>query len=112
MYDLLGKNPARSRLVGRALGFLAVLVMLAQWAGSSGPGFAQSPPRVPEHSNPLTAEDIQKRIDQIEQSKEIDDASKASVLTLYREAMRDVLCRCGTYLRIRRAIELAVERSS
>jgi isoquinoline 1-oxidoreductase alpha subunit len=27
-------------------------------------------------------------------------------------AMRDVLCRCGTYLRIRRAIELAVERST
>jgi isoquinoline 1-oxidoreductase alpha subunit len=26
-------------------------------------------------------------------------------------AMRDVLCRCGTYLRIRHAIELAVERS-
>lgn len=26
-------------------------------------------------------------------------------------AMRGVLCRCGTYLRIRRAIELAVERT-
>ena len=26
-------------------------------------------------------------------------------------AMRDVLCRCGTYLRIRDAIELAVERN-
>ncbi len=28
------------------------------------------------------------------------------------ETMRDVLCRCGTYLRIRRAIELAAERTS
>ena len=27
------------------------------------------------------------------------------------ETMRGVLCRCGTYLRIRRAIELAVERT-
>ncbi len=28
------------------------------------------------------------------------------------EAMRDVLCRCGTYRRIRRAIELAADRTS
>ena len=81
---------------------LVVAVLLATIVFFAAPvpeaGWAQTPSDAPQDSERLTPEIIQKDIDRIERSTEIDDKAKASILALYQEAIQDVV-RATTWLK-------------
>ena len=73
--------------------FLSITILVGYchrdaWCQSSGSSPAA---RARNHLDDPTVALLYKEIDQIEQSKEIDDATKSSILALYREAVQDIV---------------------
>ncbi|MBN2293779.1 MAG: mechanosensitive ion channel [Pirellulales bacterium] len=71
--------------------FAIVFVFLAWGCICPEHGLAQLPRQSSDDTAVVTVEDIQKNIEKVERSKDIDDATKASILNLYQEAMQDVI---------------------
>ena len=91
MYHILAEKQNCLRAVFRLLVAFILLVVFTQCMVWPQVAFAKTPPSLSVSSSRLTVEIVQKSIDQIEESKEIDDGTKASILALYREAMQDVV---------------------
>ena len=104
MYHILAKEQIFLSTVFRFLMDLVLLVVFALNTIWPQLAFSESPPPLPANSGRLTIETVQKSIDEIEQSNEIDNETKASALALCREAMQDLI-RTNTWLEKSQAFE-------
>lgn len=92
MYHNPQTRQNRFRIDYRCVSILVLaFLILVQFMTYPGAIFAETPAAPIDPSNRLTVESLQKRIDEVERSKELDDATKTSILTLYREAVQDAI---------------------
>ena len=91
MFCTPARHDPRSHAIVQYRCIVTVLVMLCLCGVRWEPVCAQPPAAQRNDLDGLTVETLQQSIDKIQESREIDEATKASVLALYREALQDVL---------------------